>query len=88
MVTKIVQHPSTPDHEIDPRYSAEEALKEALPPLLETLMDFGFDCQPKDFQTDFRMVVEILRALLYAQMGIHHDVQTGLSTKKQTDPLE
>ena len=81
-MTKIVQHPSTPDHALDPRYPAEEALRESLTPLLETLMDFGFDCECDDFRKDFRVVVEILRALLYAQMGIHHDVQMGLNTKK------
>ena len=46
------------------------------------LMDFGFDCECDDFRKDFRVVGEILRALLYAQMGIHHDVQMGLNTKK------
>ena len=83
----IIQHPSTPDHEIDPRFPAEAALKESLPQLLEILMEFGFDCQCDDFKKDFRIVVEILRALLYAQLGIHHDVQTGLSTQKD-DPTE
>jgi hypothetical protein len=78
----IIQHPSTPEHEIDPRFPAELALKKSLPDLLAILTDFGFDCRSDEFQKDFHIVVEILRALLYAQLGIYHDVQTGLSTQK------
>ena len=83
----VIQHPSTPDHEIDPRFPAEAVLKEALPKLLETLMEFGFDCRCDEFQADFRIMVEILRAVLYAQLGLHHDVQTGLSTQRD-EPTE
>lgn len=78
----IIQHPSTPEHEIDPRFPAEAALKEALPEVLEILMEYGFDCRGDTFQKDFRIIVEILRAILYAQLGLHHDVQVGLSTQK------
>ena len=46
----ILQHPSTPEHEIDLRFPAEMALKESLPQLLEILMEFGFDCQCDDFK--------------------------------------
>ena len=38
----IIQHPSTPEHEIDPRFPAELALKKSLPDLLAILTDFGF----------------------------------------------
>lgn len=78
----IIQHPSTPEHEIDPRFPAEAALKEALPEVLEILMEYGFDCRGDTFQKDFRIIVEILRAILYAQLGLYHDVQAGLSTQK------
>ena len=44
----ILQHPSTPEHEIDLRYPAELALKESLPQLLATLVQFGFDCDCDD----------------------------------------
>ena len=59
----IIQHPSTPDHEIDPRFPAEAALKESLPELLETLLQFGFDCRCDDFQKDFVKITISFKAL-------------------------
>ena len=40
---KIIQHPSTPEEVKKPELPAEDALAEALPLVIDILLDSGFD---------------------------------------------
>jgi len=80
----IIQHPSTPDSVKRPHLPAEDALQEALPLLIEVLLECGFDCESEEFQRDFRIVVELLRAILYGQLGLSHELHKGLG---ENNPL-
>lgn len=82
----IVQHPSTPDHMIRPETPAESVLSEAMPELLEIMMEHGFNCEGDTFKRDFRIVVELLRAVLYGQLGIEHELQSGLGKNNPIPP--
>jgi len=85
---KIVQHPSTPEEVKSPQLPAEDALSEALPMLIDILIDSGFDCHCEVFQRDFRIVVELLRAILYGQLGIKHELQRGLGSNNPIPPMD
>ena len=88
---KIVQHPSTPKDLREPEIVAERLLAEMCPLMIELIADWEFDIHDEDFARDFRIVVEILRAILYGQLGVQHDLQIGLGSnnplKKVTDDL-
>jgi len=89
MTKKIVQHPSTPDDLRQPEVVAERLLAEMCPLMIELIADWEFDIHNEDFARDFRIVVELLRAILYGQLGVQHDLQIGLGSnnplKKVTD---
>lgn len=78
MTNKIVQHPSTPEHIKDPTYLAENCLTESMPILIDILDSHGFDVRTENFQQDFRLIVEMLRAMMFGQLGVHHDLHIGL----------
>ena len=86
---KIVQHPSTPEDLRQPEVLAERLLSEMCPLMIELIADWEFDIHSEEFSLDFRIVVEILRAILYGQLGVKHDLQIGLGSnnplKKVTD---
>ena len=86
---KIVQHPSTPEDLREPEIIADRLLAEMCPLMIEMIAEWEFDIHDEDFARDFRIVVEILRAILYGQLGVQHDLQIGLGSnnplKKVTD---
>lgn len=85
---KVIQHPSTPDLMADPAPIAEECLSEMIPLMIDSLDAHGFDVSDKDFQKDFRIVVEFLRAILFGQLGISHDLQVGLGEQNPLNMIE
>ena len=87
-MNKVVQHPSTPDHIKDPSYLAENCLSEAMPLLIEMLEYHGFDIRTEHFQQDFRLVVEMLRAMLFVQLGIPHDLHMGMGENNPLNILD
>ena len=82
----IVQHPSTPEHLVRPESLAESVLSEAMPELLQIIIEHGFNCDTEIFKRDFRVVVEILRAVLYGQLGVEHELQAGLGKNNPIPP--
>ena len=74
----IVQHPSTPDDIRQPNLRAEMLLQEIVPLTLEIMQEFGFETTSKGFVQDYKIVIEIIRAILYGQLGIKHDLHIGL----------
>ena len=82
--SKVLQHPSTPKLMADPTPIAEECLNEMLPLMIDVLDAHGFDVSDSDFQKDFRIVVEFVRAILFGQLGVTHELQVGLG---QQNPL-
>ena len=87
-MSKIVQHPSTPEDLKQPEVIAERLLAELCPLILELIDDWEFDIHSEDFSRDFRIVVEVMRAILYGQLGIQHDLQVGLGTNNPLKKLE
>ena len=91
MTKKIVQHPSTPEDLREPEIIAERLLAEMCPLMIELIAEWEFDIHDEDFARDFRIVVEILRAILYGQLGVKHDLQIGLGSNnpliKVTDEM-
>ena len=88
MKNKIVQHPSTPDYIKDPTYLAESCLSESMPILIEIMDSHGFDVRTDTFKQDFRLVVEMLRAMMHGQLGVHHDLNVGLGENNPLNILD
>ena len=80
----IVQHPSTPDDVKKPNMMAELALSELVPLTMELMNEYGFETTSEDFVRDYKIVVEITRAILYGQLGLRHDLHIGLG---ENNPL-
>lgn len=80
----IVQHPSTPDDVKKPNMMAELALGELIPVSLDVLNEYGFETSSEDFVRDYKIVIEITRAILYGQLGLRHDLHMGLG---ENNPL-
>ena len=74
----IVQHPSTPDDIRQPNLRAALLLQEIVPLTLEIMQEFGFETTSDGFVKDYKIVIEITRAILYGQLGIRHDLHIGL----------
>ena len=74
----IVQHPSTPEDVKTPNMMAELALSELVPLTMELMNEYGFETSSEDFVKDYKIVVEIIRAILYGQLGLRHDLHIGL----------
>lgn len=82
----IVIHPSTRDWyetfldygETDPEIFVEGVLHELFIPFIQALMQYGWDVQSPQFIKDFTSLLEVAKAILYRQYGIHHPVQDGL----------
>ena len=74
----IVQHPSTPEHIKKPGLLAEECMAEIFPHVIATMAEFGFDVESNKFHSDMRLVVEFVKAILFEQLGLHHDLQLAL----------
>ena len=85
---KIVQHPSTPEDLREPEIIAERLLGEMCPLMLELIADWEFDIHNEDFAQDFRIVVELLRAILYWQLGVGHELQVGLGSNNPLKQVE
>lgn len=85
---KIVQHPSTPTDLRKPEVVAERLLAEMCPLMIELIADWEFDIHSEDFARDFRIVVEILRAILYGQLGVSHELQIGLGSNNPLIKIE
>jgi hypothetical protein len=85
---KIVQHPSTPEDSRHPEVLAERLLAEMCPLMIELIDDWEFDIHSEEFGRDFRIVVEILRAILYGQVGVSHDLQVGLGSNNPLIKIE
>ena len=77
-LSDIVQHPSTPDDVKTPNMMAELALSELVPLTMELMNEYGFETSSEDFVKDYKIVVEIIRAILYGQLGLRHDLHIGL----------
>ena len=75
---EIVQHPSTPEEMHDPRGLVEKCMGEFFPEVLQTIAEYGFEVDTEEFHSDFRLIVEFMRASLYKQKGLHHDLQLAL----------
>ena len=88
MNNKIVQHPSTPEDLKHPETPADELLAEMCPLMIDMIHDWGFNIQEETFQQDFRIVVEILRAVLYGQLGVEHELQVGLGLNNPLTKLD
>ena len=76
----IVQHPNTPDELKPPSLSAELVLQEIVPTTLEIMQDYDFETISEDFVKDYKIVIEITRAILYGQLGLRHDLHIGLGS--------
>ena len=83
-LSDIVQHPSTPDDVKKPNMMAELALSELVPLTMEIMNEYGFETTSEDFVRDYKIVVEITRALLFGQLGLRHDLHIGLG---ENNPL-
>ena len=83
-LSDIVQHPSTPDDVKKPNMMAELALSEVVPLTMEIMNEYGFETTSEDFVRDYKIVVEITRAILYGQLGLRHDLHIGLG---ENNPL-
>tara|TARA_Y100000310_G_scaffold265380_1_gene276411 strand:+ start:4768 stop:5127 length:360 start_codon:yes stop_codon:yes gene_type:complete len=88
MTKKIVQHPSTPDDLRQPEVVAERLLAEMCPLMIELIADWEFDIHDEDFARDFRIVVELLRAILYGQLGVGHELHVGLGSNNPLKQVE
>ena len=88
MNIKIVQHPSTPDDLKHPETPAEDLLAEMCPLMIDMIDEWGFDLNHETFQQDFRIVVDILRAVLYGQLGLDHELHVGLGINNPLTKLE
>ena len=88
MTKKIVQHPSTPEDLREPEIVAEKLLNEMCPLMIELIADWEFDIHDEDFARDFRIVVELLRAILYGQLGVNHELQVGLGSNNTLKQVE
>ena len=88
MKKKIVQHPSTPEDLREPEIVAEKLLNEMCPLMIELIADWEFDIHDEDFARDFRIVVELLRAILYGQLGVNHELQVGLGSNNPLKQVE
>ena len=88
MTKKIVQHPSTPEDLREPEIVAEKLLNEMCPLMIELIADWEFDIHDEDFARDFRIVVELLRAILYGQLGVNHELQVGLGSNNPLKQVE
>ena len=88
MTKKIVQHPSTPEDLREPEIVAEKLLNEMCPLMIELIADWEFDIHNEDFAQDFRIVVELLRAILYGQLGVGHELQVGLGSNNPLKEVE
>ena len=75
----IIQHPSTPDWKKDPRPMLEECMKEFFPIVIASIGEYGVDIEDEQFQRDFTLVVDIMRALLWRQVGLEHPLHVGMS---------
>ena len=75
---KIVQHPSTPEELKQPTLRAELVLQEIVPTTLDIMQEFGFETTSEDFIKDYKIVIEIIRAILYGQLGVRHELHIGL----------
>ena len=75
---EIVQHPSTPEEMHNPQGLVEACMAEFFPEVLQITAEYGFDVNTKEFLSDFRLVVEFMRATLYKQKGLYHDLQLVL----------
>ena len=76
----IVQHPNTPDELKQPSLRAELVLQEIVPTTLEIMQDYDFETISEDFVKDYKIVLEITRAILYGQLGLRHDLHFGLGS--------
>jgi len=85
---KIVQHPSTPKELRQPEEIAEKLLNEMCPLMIELIADWEFDIHNEDFARDFRIVVELLRSILYGQLGVSHELQVGLGSNNPLKEVE
>tara|TARA_B100000745_G_C20114941_1_gene381653 strand:- start:312 stop:599 length:288 start_codon:yes stop_codon:yes gene_type:complete len=74
----ILQHPNTPEDLLQPNLRAELTLQEIVPTTLEIMHDYDFETISEDFVKDYKIVIEITRAILYGQLGIRHDLHIGL----------
>ena len=63
---------------------AELALSELVPLTMEIMNEYGFETTSEDFVRDYKIVVEITRAILYGQLGLRHDLHIGLG---ENNPL-
>ena len=88
MKKKIVQHPSTPEDLREPEIVAEKLLNEMCPLMIELIADWEFYIHDEDFARDFRIVVELLRAILYGQLGVKHELQVGLGSNNPLKEVE
>ena len=88
MTKKIVQHPSTPEDLRKPEIVAERLLAEMCPLMIELIANWEFDIHNEDFTRDFRIVVELLRAILYQQLGVGHELQVGLGSNNPLKQVE
>ena len=82
--SKVLQHPSTPKLMADPTPIDEDCLSEKLRLMIDDMDEHGVAVAHSDFQKDFRIVVEFVRAILFGQLGVNHELQVGLG---QQNPL-
>ena len=85
---EIVQHPSTPEEIKNPEYLVEQCLAEFFPGMLQTIAEYGFEVDNKEFHSDFRLVIEITRAILLKQENIRHELQALLGNNNILNTVE
>ena len=71
----IIQHPSTPEDMKNPRELVDQCMAEFFPYVIEIMMEYGVEVEDTNFQNDFRLLVELSRALLLKQKGVYHELQ-------------
>ncbi len=71
----IIQHPSTPKDMQQPHEIVEQCMAEFFPYVIDTLVDYGYNVNKPEFQKEFRLLVELTRALLLKEKGVSHELQ-------------
>lgn len=62
----------------DPVQYVDMVMKDVFVPFIQDLNEFGWDCTDEQFQKDFTQVLDIVKAMLYRQHGLHHPLQKPL----------
>ena len=58
---------------------AEDVIDQLMIHMIHTISDNGFDVNGNDFLKDMGFVIEVVRSLIYKEMGLHHPLTDIMS---------